>query len=84
MSKIPLSEDLVTLVQAIREDKPLCEWFLRLEHCPPALRLTAFGTMAAQMRAAGEDAALISAITTLARPEIYEAVCRTLQELRQE
>ena len=83
MSDSPISEEVVTLVHAIRDDERLCDWLFRLEQYPDSVRHTAFAEMITQMKAADEDATLIAAISELARPEIYNAACSALRELRQ-
>ena len=82
MSNSPISDEVVTLVHAIRDDDGLCDWLFRLEQGPDSVRRTAFAEMIAQMKSAGEDAVLITAISELARPEIYTAACKALRELR--
>jgi hypothetical protein len=82
MSDSPISDEVVTLVHAIRDDEGLREWLFRLEECPDSVRRTAFAEMIEKMKSAGEDATLIAAISELARPEIYAAACKALRELR--
>jgi len=76
-----IGEELVTLTEAIAESKPLREWFFALESLPLALRVVALRDMVRQMKHAGEDAAITSAIATLARAEVHEAVREALREI---
>ena len=77
----PIPEELVSLVHAISEDKNLCERLLSLQQLPPALRQARLMSIAAEMRFAGEDAAVADAVSTLAQPRFYDAACNTLREL---
>jgi hypothetical protein len=76
MSGNPIPEELVLLLHAVSEDRRLREWLLSLEQFPPAMRQAELLRMTAEMRAAGEDAAL-----TAAKPHFYAAACSTLREL---
>ena len=76
-----ISEELVSLLHAVSEDKRLSDWLLSLRHVPPATRQAALLGMAAQMRSDGEDAAVADGVAALAQPHFYEAACRTLREL---
>lgn len=76
------TEPLVDLVRALSEDDRLSEWFLNMETLPLPSRATELGGMATQMQAAGEDAALVNALTLLARPTLFAAACEALRELR--
>jgi hypothetical protein len=82
MNKGHISDEVVTLVHAIRDDAHLCEWLFCLEQCPESVRRIAFAEMIAQMRAAGEDGNLIAALSELSRTDIYMAACKALRELR--
>lgn len=77
----PIPEELVLLLHAISEDRRLREWLLGLNQLPPAMRRAELWRMAAEMRAAGEDAAVTEAISALVQPHLYEAACSTLREL---
>jgi hypothetical protein len=63
------------------EDASLCTWFLSLQQLPPTVRRTELGGLAARMRAAGDDSEVADAVSALARPNLYEAACKTLREL---
>jgi hypothetical protein len=76
-----MPEELVSILEAILEDDALSAWFLSLQQLPPAVRRMELGGLAARMRAAGEDADLAQAVSALARPELYDAACKTLREL---
>ncbi len=79
-----ISEEVVTLVHAIRDHAHLREWLFRLEQCPDSVRRIAFDQMLTEMRAAGEDSALITAIAELANPQICTAACHALRALEPE
>lgn len=82
MKNIPIPDEVVSLVHAIRDDGPLREWLFLLEQHTDSVRRSAFAGMIAKMRAASEDGTLIAAMEELARPEIYAAACRALRELQ--
>ena len=77
-SEIP--EGMVKLAHALVEAPHLRLWFYSLEQLSGALRNAAFSEMAAQMRDAGEDADLSSAVALLARPKMYETVLAAVRE----
>jgi hypothetical protein len=77
-----ISEEIVNLIQAIADDASLCDWLFELEHRPLPARVAALAEMGARMKAGGEDAGLVRAVSALAEPEIYAAVCSTLRDLR--
>lgn len=80
MSEIAIPEGLVRFTHALVEDAALRAWFLRLERVPDAARGSALVHMAQQMTAAREDAALVAAVSALARPELYQAVRKAVAE----
>ena len=84
MDESHISDEVVTLVHAIRDHEQLREWLFRLEQCPDSVRRVALDEMITQMRAAGEDDTLIAAISQLARPAICTAACKALRELNPE
>jgi hypothetical protein len=53
---------------------------ISLEHLSRTHRETAFTHMAARMRDAGDEADLISAVSILARPKMYETVLAAVRE----
>ena len=79
-----LPEELVALLHAISEDESLCRWLLTLQQLPITVRRTELGCMAARMRADAGAEDVASAVSALARPELYEAACNTLRELHPE
>ena len=81
MPRPGISEELVTLTQAIADSDDLRKWFLSLGPFPSAIRTLAFADMARQMRDAGEDPAITSAIASLAREDVYDSVRNALSEL---
>jgi hypothetical protein len=74
-------EEIVTLIHAIMEDPALCEWLFAQEQRPLSARALAFLEMSDRMAAGGEDPAIVSAVSLLARPEIYAAVCCSVRDL---
>ena len=75
-----IDEGLVRLAQALVETKHLRDWFFALQDLPQATRDVAFSEMSAKMHAAGEDAQLANAVSSLANPQIYTSVLQTVQE----
>ena len=82
MQQPGIPEELITVAQVIADSEALRKWFLSLHSFPPSVRALAFADMARAMRVAGEDPALTSAISSLARDEVYEAVRNALGEAR--
>ena len=74
-----ISEEMVSLAHAFVETERLRSWFFALELLPVSVRRAAFAEMAAQMRTAGEDPGLSSAVAALARPKMYEAVLKAIR-----
>ena len=81
MREPTLPEGIIRLTHALVEDAALRSWFMSLEELPPARRCTAFDKMAAKMHARREEAELVAAVSTLARPEVYAAVRDAVREL---
>lgn len=81
MPKSPIPEELVSLIHAVSEDKALCEALLSFKQLPPAVRQALLQSIAARMRAAGEETAVADAVSALAEPRLYAAACDTLREL---
>lgn len=75
-----IDEGLVRLAQALVETKDLRDWFFALQDLPRATRDAAFSEMSAKMRAAGEDAQLANAVSSLTNPQVYKSVLQTVQE----
>ena len=71
---------MVKLAHVLVEAPYLRSWFYSLEHLSRSLRHTAFGQMAAQMRSAGEEPDLTSAVAMLAQPRMYERVLAAVRE----
>jgi hypothetical protein len=74
----PISEELLTLAQVIAESQPLRAWFVNLAAQPPSTRSRACKEMALSMKANGETPALIEAVGSLARPDLFNALLQTL------
>jgi hypothetical protein len=75
-----IDEGLVRLTQALVETKHLRDWFFALQDLPKAARNSAFSEMSAKMRAAGEDAQLANAVSSLTNPQVYKSVLQTALE----
>ena len=80
MNESQIPEGMVRLAHALVEDASLRSWFLALEALPNSIRRIAFSEMADQMTAGREEPELISALSALARPEIYAAVRDAVRE----
>jgi len=74
-----ISEELVTVVQLIRESEVLQKWFLSLAPLSPTSRAAACADMASFMQEEGEEEGIITAVSSLSRPEIYNAILQALQ-----
>ena len=79
-----IPEVVVSLIHAVREDEVLREFLLKFERSSDPARRMAFARMAAQMRSAGEDEEIASAIGMLGNQELYRAACAALRELQEE
>ena len=79
MKPSKVSEELLTISQVIGESEILRDWFVNLAALPPAIRAKACADMASSMAADGDDSDLIAAVSSLARPDIYNAVLQTLR-----
>ena len=75
-----IPEGMVRFTYALVEDASLRSWFLGLEHLSASLRQAAFSQMAQQMRSDRKDVDLAAAASALARPEMYDAVVKTVRE----
>jgi len=80
MPRSVIPEGLVKLAHALVETPHLRVWFYSLEQLPARLRRSAFNQMAAQMRDAGEDPDLASAVAMLALSNMYETVLAAVRE----
>jgi len=80
MPQSAVPEGLVKFAHALVESAHLRSWFYSLEHLPRTHRDEALLQMARHMRRANEDPDLISAISLLARPKMYETVLAAVRE----
>jgi hypothetical protein len=76
-----ISQQLAKLVEALVDSGELRAWFFALQKLSPAQREAHLLTMAERMKAGGEEPGLISAVTYLSRPQIYDGVRQTLCEV---
>ncbi|PYI90315.1 MAG: hypothetical protein DME97_17600 [Verrucomicrobia bacterium] len=80
MARHPIPEGMVRFTHALVEDASLRSWFLSLESLSASLRRAAFRQMAQQMRSDREDPELAAAISALVRPEMYDAILKSVRE----
>ena len=80
MSRVAVPEGIVRFTHALVEDASLRSWFLSLERLPDSRRRAAFAQMAEQMTAGREDTELTTAAASLIRPEVYDAVRKSVME----
>ncbi len=80
MSCVTVPEGIVRFTHALVEDASLRSWFLSLERLPDSTRRAAFAQMAEQMSAGREDIQLTTAASSLIRPEVYDAVRKSVAE----
>ncbi len=76
-----ITEELVTLTQAIASSDRLREWFATLEKLPKPLGEEAIHAAARHLAAIDDSPGLREALDALARPEIFEAVRSTVSQL---
>jgi len=75
-----IPEGMVRFTHALVEDASLRSWFLGLERLSASLRRAAFSQMAEQMRSDREDPELAAAVSALVRPELYDAIVKSVRE----
>jgi hypothetical protein len=75
-----IPEGMVRFTHALVEDASLRSWFFGLQHLSASLRRAAFSQMAQQMKSDREDPELAAAVSALVRPELYEAVLKSVRE----
>jgi hypothetical protein len=80
MSQLSIPEGIVRLTHAFVEDASLRAWFLTVQEHSPGMRRAAFRQMAEQMRTAGEDPELATAVSALTHPELFDAVRQSLRD----
>jgi len=80
MSRLAVPEGIVRFTHALVEDASLRAWFFSLERLPDSTRRAAFAQMAEQMSAGREDPELTTAAFSLIRPEVYDAVRKSVVE----
>ena len=80
MTDQQIPEGLVRFTHALVEDASLRAWFLGLERLSIPLRNAAFSQMAQQMRSEKADPELAAAVSALARPELYDAILKSVRE----
>lgn len=80
MAQSMIPEGMVRFTHALVEDVSLRSWFLGLEQLSASLRRAAFSQMAQQMRSDREDPELAAAVSALVRPELYDAVLKSVRE----
>ena len=80
MARLAIPEGIVRFTHALVEDASLRSWFLSLERLPDSTRRAAFAQMAEQMTSGREDPELTAAASSLIRPEIYDAVRKSVRE----
>ena len=79
-----IREELTRFVAVLVEDTQLRAWFESFTDVSPGQRQAEFTSMAADMRAAGEDPELIRATALLAHGDVFEAVRQTLREISED
>ena len=75
-----ISSELAAEITAIREDRDLQSWFIRLATLPDNLRVSAVGRLVAQMSDAGEDRRAIEAFGAFGDRGSCRAVADVLRE----
>jgi hypothetical protein len=80
MPQSAIPEGVVKLAHAVVESASLRSWFYSLEQLPRTHRDEALLQMAQKMRQAREDPDLVSAVSLLARPKMYETVLAAVRE----
>jgi hypothetical protein len=75
------SDDFIRTIQVLADDETLRKWFVSLKPMADDLRSAVLENMVEEMKANGEDSALVSAIQSLADPAVYAAVLKTLTQL---
>ena len=80
MARVAIPEGIVRFTHALVEDGSLRRWFLSLELLPESTRRAAFTQMADQMTVGREDPELAAAAASLVRPEMYDAVRKSVRE----
>ena len=74
MAQSHIPDELVKLTQVLSESRDLRSWFVGLKAVALSDRMNAFSSMAKRMKDEGQDEWLVSAVRSLAHPEIYRAV----------
>jgi hypothetical protein len=80
MPQSAVPEGLVKFAHAVIGSASLRSWFYSLEHLPRTRRDQALLQMAEQMRRAKEDPDLVSAISLLARANMFDTVLAAVRE----
>ena len=80
MSRAELPEDLVALVEAITGNERLRNWLVTYRGISESQRAVEFALLIQRMRNAGEDADLIRKAAWIEVPEVYRALCATVEE----
>jgi hypothetical protein len=72
--------NLARIIQVIRNDRKLHEWFSRLAHKSTVERRNEIYAMLERMRAEGEDAELMASLQLLSDSKVFEAARMALGE----
>ena len=80
MAESHIPEGLVKLTQAINESTELKSWFVGLKAATFSDRITAFNSMAKRRREDQHDEDIVRALSSLAHPEIYRAVFKSVTQ----
>ena len=78
-----ITKELVTLVQVLREDDDLRGKFVQFAKLPPTARAAALSQLVGCMKAGKEETKFLRAISALKKPEMFDAVAKTLRELEE-
>jgi hypothetical protein len=73
-------DDLTRVIQAIRDDPKLHEWFLKVGHKSAVERRNLIYSMVERMRVECEDAGWVASFQLLANPRVFDAACAVLRE----
>jgi hypothetical protein len=77
-----VSDEFISMIRVLAEDKHFAAWFLSLEPLANNMRYSLIGATVEQMKMNNEDPDFVAAVNALKRSVVFEATYRVVTDLR--
>jgi hypothetical protein len=79
-SQAAIPENVVTLLQVIREQPKFEQWLLNIEALPPVIRNQQLQKMSFAFRVEDKDSTIAESFDRLQSPALFKAFCQSLRD----